>query len=95
MLALPKEITAKRPTRIVLILVALAILLFLPKLVHESFWMYLIVEQIGVWILLALGLNVVVGFAGLLDLGFAAFYAIGAYTTALFTGCLLYTSRCV
>lgn len=87
-LALPKEITAKRPTRIVLILVALAILLFLPKLVHESFWMYLIVEQIGVWILLALGLNVVVGFAGLLDLGFAAFYAIGAYTTALFTGAL-------
>ena len=50
--------------------------------------MYLIVEQIGVWILLALGLNVVVGFAGLLDLGFAAFYAIGAYTTAWFTGAL-------
>ena len=36
----------------------------------------------GVFILLALGLNVVVGFAGLLDLGYAAFYAIGAYTYA-------------
>jgi branched-chain amino acid transport system permease protein len=36
----------------------------------------------GVFILLALGLNVVVGFAGLLDLGYAAFFAIGAYTYA-------------
>ncbi|MBO0683063.1 MAG: ABC transporter ATP-binding protein [Candidatus Dormibacteraeota bacterium] len=37
----------------------------------------------GVYILLALGLNVVVGFAGLLDLGYAAFFAIGAYTFAM------------
>jgi ABC-type branched-subunit amino acid transport system permease subunit len=37
----------------------------------------------GVYILLAIGLNVVVGFAGLLDLGYAAFFAIGAYTYAL------------
>jgi branched-chain amino acid transport system permease protein len=37
----------------------------------------------GVYVLLALGLNVVVGFAGLLDLGYAAFFAIGAYTYAL------------
>ncbi|HEY3229492.1 MAG TPA: hypothetical protein VGJ87_09740, partial [Roseiflexaceae bacterium] len=36
-----------------------------------------------IFILLALGLNVVVGYAGLLDLGYAAFFAIGAYTTAL------------
>ncbi len=38
----------------------------------------------GTFVLLAIGLNVVVGFAGLLDLGYAAFYAIGAYTYALF-----------
>jgi ABC-type branched-subunit amino acid transport system permease subunit len=38
--------------------------------------------QAGVFVLLALGLNVVVGFAGLLDLGYAAFFAIGAYTFA-------------
>lgn len=37
----------------------------------------------GVYILLALGLNVVIGFAGLLDLGYAAFFAIGAYTYAM------------
>jgi ABC-type branched-subunit amino acid transport system permease subunit len=36
----------------------------------------------GVYILLALGLNIVIGFAGLLDLGYAAFFAIGAYTYA-------------
>jgi branched-chain amino acid transport system permease protein len=35
------------------------------------------------YILLALGLNIVVGFAGLLDLGYIAFYAVGAYTYAL------------
>ena len=37
------------------------------------------------FVVLALGLNVVVGFAGLLDLGYAAFFAIGAYSVAFFT----------
>ncbi len=37
----------------------------------------------GVYVLMAIGLNVVVGFAGLLDLGYAAFFAIGSYTYAL------------
>jgi branched-chain amino acid transport system permease protein len=36
-----------------------------------------------IFILMALGLNIVVGYAGLLDLGYAAFFAIGAYTTGL------------
>ena len=40
---------------------------------------------IPLFILLALGLNIVVGFAGLLDLGYAAFFAIGAYTVAFLT----------
>ncbi|HEY6202592.1 MAG TPA: branched-chain amino acid ABC transporter permease [Candidatus Limnocylindria bacterium] len=40
---------------------------------------------ITLFIILALGLNVVVGFAGLLDLGYAAFFAIGAYTMAFLT----------
>ncbi len=38
--------------------------------------------NVGLYVLLALGLNVVVGFAGLLDLGYIAFYAIGAYLYA-------------
>ncbi len=41
------------------------------------------VIQILIFALLALGLNIVVGYAGLLDLGYAAFFAIGAYTTGL------------
>jgi branched-chain amino acid transport system permease protein len=86
--ALPTRIMERRTNRWVLIALVAVVALILPKLVHQQFWMYLIVEQIGVWILLALGLNVVVGFAGLLDLGFAAFYAIGAYATAWFTGVL-------
>jgi branched-chain amino acid transport system permease protein len=36
-----------------------------------------------IFTILALGLNIVVGFAGLLDLGYAAFFAIGAYTTGI------------
>ncbi len=42
-------------------------------------------NSIFVYILLALGLNIVVGYAGLLDLGYAAFFAIGAYTMAFLT----------
>jgi ABC-type branched-subunit amino acid transport system permease subunit len=41
-----------------------------------------------VFILLAVGLNVVVGWAGLLDLGYIAFYGIGSYTTAYLVGAL-------
>jgi branched-chain amino acid transport system permease protein len=37
----------------------------------------------GLYVMLGLGLNIVVGYAGLLDLGYVAFYAIGAYTTAI------------
>ena len=37
------------------------------------------------YVILALGLNIVVGFAGLLDLGYAAFFAVGAYTTGIFS----------
>jgi branched-chain amino acid transport system permease protein len=40
--------------------------------------------QISVFAALALGLNIVVGFAGLLDLGYVAFYAVGAYVWAIF-----------
>lgn len=43
-----------------------------------------IVDLALLYIMLALGLNIVVGFAGLLDLGYIAFYAVGAYLAALF-----------
>ena len=43
-----------------------------------------VIFQISVFAALALGLNIVVGFAGLLDLGYVAFYAVGAYLWAFF-----------
>jgi branched-chain amino acid transport system permease protein len=45
-------------------------------------WTSLLFNPIGTYILLAIGLNIVVGQAGLLDLGYVAFFAIGAYTLA-------------
>jgi branched-chain amino acid transport system permease protein len=44
-----------------------------------------ILDNVGLYILMGLGLNIVVGFAGLLDLGYVAFYAIGAYLMGVFT----------
>jgi branched-chain amino acid transport system permease protein len=45
------------------------------------------------YVVMALGLNVIAGFAGLLDLGYVAFFAIGAYTTAWFgSGSVVSTS---
>lgn len=44
-----------------------------------------VLGSVGLYILLGLGLNIVVGYAGLLDLGYVAFYAVGAYTVALMT----------
>ncbi|MBM4261165.1 MAG: branched-chain amino acid ABC transporter permease [Deltaproteobacteria bacterium] len=43
-----------------------------------------IAVQVGIYVALALGLNIVVGFVGLLNLGFVAFFAIGAYLWAIF-----------
>src|SRR5271170_3544059 len=86
--ATPKRFLQKRSSRFAIYAVLILVALSIPHIITEDYWMYFIVEQVGVWILLAEGLNVVVGFAGLLDLGYVAFYAIGAYTTAWFTGVL-------
>ncbi|MCA1739794.1 MAG: ABC transporter ATP-binding protein, partial [Actinobacteria bacterium] len=59
----------------------LILLAFLFPLVNEILGANLMfpVIVVAVYVMLALGLNIVVGFAGLLDLGFVAFYALGAY----------------
>ena len=75
------------PTTRNLILLGIAVALFFPPTMTE-FWQKVLVSEIGVYVLLAVGLNVVVGWAGLLDLGFIAFYAIGSYTTAYLVGSL-------
>ena len=44
-----------------------------------------VLDYVGLYILMGLGLNIVVGFAGLLDLGYVAFFALGAYTMGVLT----------
>jgi ABC-type branched-subunit amino acid transport system permease subunit len=70
-----------------LTIVGLGLALFYPPMLPVT-WQNVLVTQIGVYVLLALGLNVVVGWAGLLDLGYIAFFAVGAYTTAYLCGSL-------
>ena len=67
---------------IVLIAVALALLPFLIGRNFGNSWVR-VLDFALLYIMLALGLNIVVGFAGLLDLGYIAFYAVGAYVYAL------------
>ncbi len=66
-----------------LVLVVLFILLPLIGMYDSSY--FELVIQICIFAGLALGLNIVVGFAGLLDLGYVAFFAVGAYLWAMFT----------
>jgi branched-chain amino acid transport system permease protein len=63
---------------------ALVLLVLLPVLGSVNAFYLEIAIQIGIFVALALGLNIVVGFVGLLNLGFVAFYAIGAYLWAIF-----------
>jgi branched-chain amino acid transport system permease protein len=65
-----------------LLLGLLALAIVLPFLVNSNRWITLMTVVV-IYIVLASGLNIVVGFTGLLDLGYVAFYAIGAYYTAI------------
>jgi branched-chain amino acid transport system permease protein len=76
-----KSIPPKVWAGVVLVAIALALLPFVAGLVGQA-WVR-ILNFAMVYIMLALGLNIVVGFAGLLDLGYIAFYAVGAYVYAL------------
>ena len=55
---------------------------FLAQTLGGNYWVR-VLDFALLYIMLALGLNIVVGFAGLLDLGYIAFYAVGAYLMAL------------
>ena len=62
-------------------LAALAIALLCPLVLDN--YLLAVLWQAGIYVLLALGLTIIVGYAGLFQLGQAAFYAIGAYTVAI------------
>jgi len=63
--------------------VAILLACLLVPLVVQSNYAMRVIIYIYLYIVLALGLNVVMGFTGLLNIGHAAFYAMGAYTTAI------------
>jgi branched-chain amino acid transport system permease protein len=76
------SLSRREPNRLVLYGIIAAILIVAPHVMPDNYWLR-IYTMTGLWIMLALGLNVVAGFAGLLDLAYVAFFGIGGYAFAL------------
>ncbi len=77
----------RRTTQTMAIIAAIIIFPYLIRQLEDVVDLSILISMnVGLlFVVLALGLNIVVGFAGLLDLGYAAFFAIGAYTVGVFT----------
>jgi branched-chain amino acid transport system permease protein len=75
--------TSQRALKMTSLLLFIMILLALPQIL--GLFLSEVLTIVGLYVLLGLGLNIVVGFAGLLDLGYVAFFAMGAYTVAVLT----------
>jgi branched-chain amino acid transport system permease protein len=69
--------------QVILLLVAVGFLLVLPWAV--GLFLSQALFMVGLYVMMCLGLNIVVGYAGLLDLGYVAFFAFGAYTMGILT----------
>jgi branched-chain amino acid transport system permease protein len=65
-------------------LLGIALLVMMPLIGASNVYYLEVATQVGIFAALALGLNIVVGLAGLLDLGYVAFFAVGAYSWAIF-----------
>lgn len=78
----------KMVSMILKILIAI-LLILLPIISGGNYYLLHISIMIGIFIILAEGLNILLGYAGQISIGHAAFYAIGAYTSALLAGKLL------
>lgn len=74
--------TGQRTTRWIRWILPIVIVLLLPLL---GKYPSEVLDNVGLYVLMGLGLNIVVGFAGLLDLGYVAFFALGAYTMGILT----------
>jgi branched-chain amino acid transport system permease protein len=75
---------ARLPVRIGLTLAVVAVAGIMPVIGSVNVYYLEVATQVGIFAALALGLNIVVGLAGLLDLGYVAFFAVGAYSWAIF-----------
>ncbi len=67
--------------QVVLVLMGI-ILLALPRLISSSYWVR-VIDIAGLYVMMALGYNLMFGYTGLFNLGFAAYFAIGAYCYAI------------
>jgi branched-chain amino acid transport system permease protein len=65
-------------------LLGLSLVVLMPMIGSVNGYYLEVATQVGIFAALALGLNIVVGLAGLLDLGYVAFFAVGAYSWAIF-----------
>jgi branched-chain amino acid transport system permease protein len=72
------------PTKIRIFVGALTFIVLLPLASGANPYYMEVASNVGIYVAMALGLNIVVGFAGLLDLGYVAFFAAGAYSYAIF-----------
>ena len=72
------------PLKIKAFIGLLLIVIILPVIGIKNIFLLEVIFQMAVFAALALGLNIVIGMAGLLDLGYVAFYAVGAYAWAIF-----------
>jgi branched-chain amino acid transport system permease protein len=68
----------------ILLYAALGAVLILLPLRLNNYWNFTL-GTVGIYVLMGLGLNIVVGLAGLLDLGYVVFFAVGSYTIGLLT----------
>jgi branched-chain amino acid transport system permease protein len=75
---------ARMPRGLKILLTVIALGVLMPVLGTINAYYMEIAIQVGIFVALALGLNIVVGLAGLLDLGYVAFFAVGAYSWAIF-----------
>jgi len=76
-------IARQKAFRIVMFILAVGMLLGLPWVVGR--FLSQVLFMVGLYVMMGLGLNIVVGYAGLLDLGYVAFFAFGAYTMGVLT----------
>src|SRR4051812_20692907 len=78
-----RQRSVRRSARIALIFLGVVIVFLLPAFAGVFFAQ--VVVLVALYVLMGLGLNITLGLAGLLDLGFVAFFAVGAYTVGLLT----------
>jgi branched-chain amino acid transport system permease protein len=73
----------KKRNRLLVLITSAIFVLLMPWIL--GIYLTEVLDIVGIFILMGLGLNIVVGYAGLLDLGYVAFFAIGAYMMGLLT----------